>query len=100
MPKDLVAIHAISHKPASKIVSVAPGEVFTPKNEEEREFLLNAKAARELSEAEAPAKKSTAKKAPASKKKPAAEPVAEPAPEKAVTLDAEQGESDATDMLD
>lgn len=80
MSKELLAINAITHKPKTKIERVSPGEVFTPASEEDREFFIRAKAARELTEDEAKARGGSAKKAPAKsggKKAPAATPSAE-----------------------
>lgn len=101
MPKKLMAVHAIQHKPGNKTVSVSPGETFTAKDDAEAEFFLRTKAARELDPAETKAKTTTAKK-PAAKK-------AAPAPagdtEKGVSLDSEPGDpgsdtADDTGMLD
>jgi hypothetical protein len=105
MTKQLVAIHAIQHKPKTRKETVAPGQTFTPKDDEERAFFLRTKAARELTEEEAArasagAKKATTGKKPTTGKKAAS---AAPAPdtEKAVTMDSEPGTTSSDDgMLD
>ncbi len=106
MPKQLMAIHAIQHKPKTKVETVAPGSIFTPKDDDEREFFLRAKAARELTAEET---KAAPKQASGGGGKKAAPKKADPAPEgdtdKGVSLDSEPGEagagtSDDTDMLD
>lgn len=91
MPKELVAIHAITHKPKTKVETVVPGARFTPANEEEREALLRSKAARELTEAEAAdTKKAATKKTPAKKTE-----TPKPDADKAVTLDPNPGDETA-----
>jgi len=97
MPKDLVALHAITHKPKTKVEKVNPGAMFTPADDAERDYLLRNKAAREPTEAElgGGAKKPAAKKPAA--KKPAADPAPAAAPDKAVTLDPTPGTDESGD---
>lgn len=97
---DLVATTAITRKPNSRVERVDPGQSFTPKDDEERAFLIRIRAARPASEADATAKAPASKKKPAAKKKPAGD---DPAPEvKPVVLDSpdEASTADQNDMLD
>jgi hypothetical protein len=95
MSKELVAIHAITRKPKTKVETVAPGARFTPADDAERDFLLRSKAARELTADESGAAKPAAKKASKPAEKKAEAPATEP--EKAVTLDPEPGVGNADD---
>ncbi len=74
-PTDLVALCAITRKPGQKIEQVQPGQSFSPKDDDERAFLIRTGAARPPVEAEITVKKAAARK---SAKKPDPEPEVKP----------------------